>query len=548
MLKFAVMDGTRPAASWPLRHAHILGPDDVAIPAEIELRSGLIECSKRIGGAAALSVAIDLPRGAPSGADRNLLLRTCLLPERAEPYLLSLELARHQIMLMLNKLEEWGLFDEPADSPLMTRIGAAVATFSAAAVRGGNCGPEGPNAVADQLAREALTLAVQVGEEMALHAAQLTHRRRLSGQLGTATGPISVADAETKTASHAHGGASGVVLAEPPLIGCCINAGVFSAELASAVQQSCDFVTLPMRWLDMEPSEGKYAFAKTDKWIEWCILQAKLPVLGGPVLDVSPRCVPKWLAIFEHDYETLRDMVIEFVKTIVTRYRRTVTTWNVCSGLHAPGGISLSPEQAMDLTKYCIAVVRKLQPQAKVQIEIAQPFGEYTASAKGRSCLPPAIYAELLKQLGLPIDALAIRLQFGSGDPGRAARDILTAMSVLDRFAEIGYPISVSATGWPSGLRGAGEDEPGTWAGPWTPEVQAELVRKLGTALAGKSYIQSIAWHELYDIPVPPPAGISAGEMFAGGLVTGSGQPKPALAAVAALRQALRGKAEKLPG
>jgi len=556
MLKFAVMDGSLPAVEWPLRHAHLLGPDDVALPSEIDVRDGMICCSKRIGGAAALAVTFSLAgtvAGAAGGAaggaaqsERTFLLRTCLLPERGEPYLLSLELARRQVMLLLNKLEEWSLFDQPADSPLMLRINKAVAMFSRAAVSG-SPGPHGPTLKADALAREALREAIEAGEQLAFASAAATHKLRLSGRLSTVASLVSVADSESKESAHPHGASAGVCLPEMPQIGCCVGASVFSPELAAAVQQSCDFVSLPMRWLDMEPSEGKYAFAKTDKWIEWCILQAKLPVVAGPVLDLSEKSVPKWLAIFEHDYETLRDMVIEFVKTIVTRYRRTVTTWNVCSGLHAPGGLSLSPEQAMDLTKYCIAIVKKLQPQAKVQIEIAQPFGEYTAGPKGRACLPPAIYAELIKQLNLPIDALAIRLQLGSGDAGRATRDILSCAAMIDRYAEIGYPISISAVGFPGNNPARQvDDESGMWNGPWTLDVQAELLSKLGGVLAGKPAISSIAWHELYDVPTPAPAGCAAGEMPGGGLVTSAGAAKPVLAAVKNLRQVLRMRGEKL--
>lgn len=546
MLKFAVMEGDAPAVAWPLRQAHLLGPDDIAISADLELRNGLIYCSKRISGSAAL--AVTYPLGTPE-LPRDLLLRTCLLPERSEAYFLTLELARRQVMLILNKLEEWALFDESAASPLMVSVARAVELFSVAAgMATASAEHDGPVPEAERHARIALLYAVDTGEQLTLHAAQATHTRRLTGKLASSGGPAWVSDTERSEREHPPAGGSSVTLSELPQVGCCVSAAAFSPELCQALVQSCDFVNFPMRWLDMEPSEGKYAFAKTDKWIEWAILQAKLPVVAGPVLDFSAKSVPKWMAIFEHDYETMRDMVIEYIKAIVTRYRRTVTTWNICSGLHAPGGMLLSPEQAMDLTKYAVAVVRKLQPQAKVHVEVVQPFGEYTAGAKGRSCLPPTVYAELISQLNLPIDALAVRLQFGSGEPGRAARDLLSCVAMLDRLAEIEKPIVVSAFGCPSGApRGGLDEEAGTWCGPWSPQGQATLLTKLAAALAGRPYVQAITWHELYDVPHPPPPGVPAGEVSAGGLVTSAGVAKPALAALINFRQALRSGAEKMP-
>ena len=31
----------------------------------------------------------------------------------------------------------------------------------------------------------------------------------------------------------------------------------------------------------MDPTEGRYVFSKTDRWIEWAVGTAKLPLVGG---------------------------------------------------------------------------------------------------------------------------------------------------------------------------------------------------------------------------------------------------------------------------
>src|SRR5262249_182517 len=132
------------------------------------------------------------PDGLPAGL---LTLQTCLLPEREQPYLLSLELARHRLMLAINKLEDWALFDLPPDDPVMQSFDESRQAFTSAVVaRGG--GPAGAGAgrgysgEADGLARRALALAVDVSERIAFKQAQSQHARRASGELAAAAAAI----------------------------------------------------------------------------------------------------------------------------------------------------------------------------------------------------------------------------------------------------------------------------------------------------------------------------------------------------------------------
>src|SRR4051812_42971057 len=142
MLSFAVFDERGPARDWPLRRAHLFTTaDEVPLHGEVRLEDGVIRCSKAATESAglALQFPVDLPPGehppAPGqGLLGLLMLRTSLLPERDEPYLLSLELARHRIMLVLNKLEEWQLFDLPPEHPVMRQFEHAPGEFTAALV------------------------------------------------------------------------------------------------------------------------------------------------------------------------------------------------------------------------------------------------------------------------------------------------------------------------------------------------------------------------------------------------------------------------------
>jgi hypothetical protein len=283
-----------------------------------------------------------------------------------------------------------------------------------------------------------------------------------------------------------------------------------------------------------------------------------MPVVAGPLIDFREIAVPEWLYIWEHDYETLRELVYEHIKTIVTRYRRTVARWTVCSGLHVNASFAMTLERMMDLTRMCALLVRKLQPGAKVQIEVSQPWGEYLAHSK--RAMPPKLYAEMIPQAGIAIDALAVTLQMGQPDRGRYARDLMALSDLLDRYATLDKPLAITAAGVPSEVsRGSGdkvsrEDAPtdaptasrdtsaprhldtstdaGFWRAPWSPDTQARWLSQALAVCASKPYVHSVCWQDLYDSP--------AGEMPFGGLVSESGALKPAAGALADLRKQVR--------
>ncbi|MFN0010315.1 MAG: endo-1,4-beta-xylanase [Phycisphaerales bacterium] len=574
MLLFAVFDDAGPAAEWPLRHAYLVGGDDMVLAGEVSLEQGLLRCERRQEGACGLGIQFPVVSAAGTGkvggGQSLLTLRTCLLPQRTQPYLLSLELARHRLMLMLNKLEEWAFFDLAADDPMMVKVEETRLAFTAALLlhrstpplpppspSGAQAGAASPpvwfSREADRAARHALNLAVDASEDLARKQAHMQHARRLSGETARAAAmtppPNAITDHEARASRAAALGTPGVLLAEMPRTGISVSPAACTPELQAAVQATCDFLQMPMRWVDMEPTEGKYAFAKTDKWLEWAVTKAKLPVVAGPLVELRPGAIPDFLYIWEHDYETLKEVVFEHCKTLVTRYRKVVGTWIVASGLPCGGVFKLTYEQVIDLTRTCVLLVRKLQPSAKVVVEIAQPWGEYNAgpaqgSGQGWKAIPPTLYAELLNQLGLNIDALGVRLQMGHNLAGRSTRDPMSVSALLDRYANLDRPLMVSALGAPSlpppaptGPTPKGEaatpPDPGSWRGTWSPQQQARWLTDIATIAAGKPFVQSICWQELCDLE-------PGGEMPGGGLLTAPGAAKPALAAFQALHVALK--------
>ncbi|QNN24997.1 hypothetical protein HED60_22875 [Planctomycetales bacterium ZRK34] len=491
MLKFLVYENGRPATDWQMRSAHLLGAEDLGVRATIEFEDGAIICEKGAVGPASLALQFELPDVG------DLLLQTCLLPERDEPYLLTLELARHRLMRCIAKQEDWGMLDLAEDHPAAKRLALAKRKFYDAL-----CAMDEP-AEADKLARASLTCSIDASEELALsHAESLLTRRIANNALS----------------KHIFG--CGVGLAQP------------LDRLAQTMLSSFDYIRLPMPWRTLEPAEQEYNWAALDTWCEWAF-RNRLPILAGPVVSFTPEIVPDWLYIWEHDYDTVRDLLYEHVERVVTRYRSVVSLWNVVSGIHVNDAFSFNFEQLMDLTRMAMLLVKKIQPNARTLIEITHPFGEYYA-ANQRS-IPPMMYAEMVLQSGIPVDGFGIKLLLGQPTEGQLTRDLMQVSSVLDKFSGLGKPMHVTAVGAPSQmLTDNGEDQAaaaasGFWRKPWNANVQGHWLEAFYNVTLSKHFVESVAWIDLADH--------DDAEMPTGGLIGPNFQPKPAFKRLLTMRK-----------
>ena len=499
MIRFRVLD--RSSVRWSTGSAYLQGPEETPVAGEVREEAGAIVCEPAAPGSVGLCLACD-PEAEADGPIGMVVLQTCLLPQREAPYVLSLELARHRIMLLLTKLEAWGLFELGQDDPLIAQVSEARELFGRALVaqgailEGGARGEE-----ADALAWRSVAAGIRAGERMSLRQARRQLEERFGGELYKHS--LAMAQASPLNEGRPATGVvktpdtTGVVLEDLPTIGCTVNRDA-SEAVQEVVASSCDFINMPMRWVEMEPEEGKYAFTRTDTWIEWAVRKAKMPVSAGPIVDFRPEAVPEWLYIWENDYETLREIVYEHLRQLVIRYRRTVSRWTVVSGLHVNRGFRFGYEQMLDLTRLCVLTVRKLHPAARVYVELTSPWGEYVARSK--RAVPPALYAEMLSQMGITVDGLALRLEFGRRDRGGMARDLMSLSHLLDRYAVLDRPLAVSALGAPAGaVDGEAGEDAGGWRSGWSASTQRQFLLEAGAIALSKPYVQSVCWQGLFD-------------------------------------------------
>jgi hypothetical protein len=493
-------DGRRLSPFTPVG-ACVVGPESVPVPGEVSTKNGTLVVDRADDLAVGVSLLWD------AGPVGSYHLDTTRLPPREQPYNLNVELARSRLMKIIQKQEDWNLFDFPNSEAMNVELREAQGLFAAA------LGKLDQPQEAAQLADQSLALAIKVSEDLsAFHAELLLNRRRTNGAFVRHT------------------------------IGCRVNPQIQNQKYKDTAAAEFDYVVLPMSWKQFQPEEDAFETHAFDEWAEF-LARRRIPVIAGPLISFSEQDVPDWMFIWEHDFDTLRELTNEFIRKVVQRYRRTVGAWNVVAGLNTNSVFTLSFEQMIELTRVLVGQVKMLLPAAKTMVSITQPFGEYHAT-NGTS-VPPVLYAEMISQAGIPFDAFAVDLEMGVPSPGMFTRDLFQISCLLDRFSTLGRPVYLTAVCAPgrygpdAGDLSVGQldsSQAGRWHRPWDPTVQAEWMDAVYRLAMSKPFIESIAWGNLADMSHTIPSG---------GLLDDMLQPKPSFTLLRELRDQFRQWATK---
>jgi hypothetical protein len=476
--------------------AHLIGADGIPVRGDIQLANGEIRCAARSSDPFGLSLLW------PVEGFGTVQLETTRLPARDKPYILNLELARHRLMRITLKREEWGLFDYHGMDEIGELIDRARDLFIQAWGR-----IESPKEAAE-LADQSLRLGLEAGERMsAFHATVFLGRRQQSG--GFAKEFLGAA----------------VIPAWPPSL------------LTPAVRESVDFLRLPFTWRDVQPKEQEIRFERLDAWLE-AAEKARLPVRGGPLLNFGVQFVPDWMYIWENDFDTILEYARAHVQRCVRRYADRVGTWVAASGLHADNVFSLNFEQVMEITRMAAGAVKEIAPRSQVVIDLTQPWGEY--SAHSQRSIPPLLFADMAVQGGVPFDAFGLQFLFGIPSEGYHLRDLLQISSLIDKIANLGRPLHVTAVAVPSvdGAPGNPVAAGGAWKQPWSGEVQAEWLAAFCEVSLSKPYVDSVCLEGLADN--------GGATIPSGGLLTKDFGVKPACTRLAQMVRQLHGNVEDI--
>jgi len=462
VLKFVVFKDGHPASELDTKPCYLIGTDEVSLKGQIKFDRGLITCQKTGEEAAALAVMWEI-----KGAGK-FLLQTTRLPERDKPYILNVELARWRLMRILQKLEDWGLFDYPRTERITDLLDEARKLFVRALQN-----TVTPAKAAD-LADQALQMAMEAGEILArFHAARMLHPRLHNGGLGR------------------------------KIFGCRIHPDLDADQLAPDILSALNFVQIPVSWGGLYTARQQFNFAPLDRWFEF-MLKRRVTLKLGTVLSFAEKNIPPWLKGRTVDFELLRELVYEYLTAFGNRYGKVIRNWTVLSGIHADNGLNLSFEQVLDLTRLVCSRAKQLCSRAAAVVEITHPWGEYEVG--NARTIHPYLYADMVSQSGVNFDAFSLRLPFGTPNDGRYLRDFFQLSTLIDRYVLLGKPLHVT-TCVPSQLSDdlahpgpqAEKCEGGYWDSPWSPEIQARWFEVFSQIVLSKPQVESVTWDTLCD-------------------------------------------------
>ncbi len=492
-------DGKRLTAFEPVA-ATAIGPESVPIGGDVAFRDGLLVVNRKDEHASGVALLWDV---GPLGC---FILETTRLQPREKPYNLNVELTRFRLMKIMQKQEDWNLFDFPKADRFSARLQEAQNLFADA------LGMLDRPGEAAKLADRAMEIGVDLSEQLAVFHSDLLLARRKAG---------------SGFVRHVFGGR--------------VNPSIPNERYKELAASQFDYAVMPIPWKQLMPQEHVFESEPIDQWME-LLSKRRVPVIAGPIIRLDEASVPDWMVIWEHDFDMLREMAYEYVQKVVQRYRRAVAAWNVVAGLPTNAAFRLNFEQVIELTRLLIAQVKTLIPNARTLITITQPFGEY--HARGRASVPPLLYAEMVAQAGISFEAFGLEIEMGVPAPGMFQRDLFQISCLLDKFSTLGRPVFVTAVGVPGratpdpGDISEGRRDPshgGRWHRPWDPTLQAEWLEAVYQIALSKPFVESIAWADLADMHQTLPGG---------GLMDDMLRPKPVFQRLQQLREKIRQPAQ----
>jgi hypothetical protein len=472
------------------QQAYLTGRDRIGWPVRVTYNDGLLILRRTVSDSATLHLPwfVDGPG--------LLTLSTGMLLERPEPYLLPLELARGMVNQLRTQLFEWEAIGLLAPEEVSRKAAEATQQLAAATVQQAN------PLLASPLAEITLRTAIQTAEQLA--AAYVDQAFSVRG----------------KTDGKLKG-----------FLGADLGNGPLKDKIARHFLQSFNTANVPLAWRAVETAEDRFDFTVPDAQITWC-RQNGLKVAAGPLPLLDAFALPDWLTLFENDFDSLLQLVTQYVQAVVDRYSGQVDLWQCAGRINSSDALSLSEEEKFQLVLRTIEVIKETAPQSFVALCIDQPWGEYMS--RRNIDFPPLHFADALLRAGVGLCGLVLEINVGYHPGGTQPRHLLEFSRMIDIWSGFELPLWISLCA-PS----ADHEDPlarrqtALPSGAWTPAFQqAWAARHVPLALV-KIGVQGVLWNQLRDA--------SPHDFPHAGLLTPDNHPKPVLQTLAAIRQNMLG-------
>jgi hypothetical protein len=463
------------------------GPDNMPWPTEVLLRNGRLTVRRAVDESGNLVVPWSVE-------ERGLLLGTsATLMERQAPYDLVIELARGKVNQVRNQVADWRVGGLQLPPDLQQQTQELSLLFGRAVTAGPGEGT--------RLAQTALELGYRAADAVVRAYVEQVFHIRHQRQERLETG-----------------------------FGCRLGTAVPEGPAAQALAKAWNAASVPMSWHAVESEEASYRWEAPDALLAWALGQG-LEVTAGPLIDFSSAQLPAWLWLWERDLPSLATFMCKFVEAAVRRYRTRVRRWHLTAASNWASVLSLGEDELLGLTYRLGETARQVDPSLELVVGVAQPWGEYMATADRTHS--PFVFADTLIRSGLNLAALDVEVVMGVSPRGSYCRDLLELSRLLDLYALLGVPLQVTL-GYPSAAGTDPDADPelrvggGNWAGGFTPAAQAEWAAACAALVVCKPYVRAASWCHWSD---------AAPHQFPHcGLLDRDGRPKPALERVTELR------------
>jgi hypothetical protein len=456
-MRFQVFKNGKVLDKFKLCGSYLFGTDGVSIRrAKIAFKNGIIKCEKPNLGTAGLALLWPV-----DGFGRVLLPTTCL-PEREEPYILNVEVARARLMQIINKREDWSFFDSIEGLEDIYKEAQDLFIQSIQKIT------EPPQA--SKLADECLKKAVVFSEKLAIKQAEVLFNSR--GE------------------SHGFGRSCLGCRADPMKI--------YNSKYVERLLAFFGFVTIPINWVQIESNRGSYDFSMVDACID-VLGKKRLTMSAGPLLFFSKEKLPNWLLGSGWGFEKIREAAYQFVSKVVTRYTSDIHVWSVISSLNVLNVFGFNFEQVLEMTRAANMAVKAASDRGLKIIEISNPWGEYYAT--NPDTIPPLVYMDMVVQSGINFDAFGLSMRFGKNQSGMHIRDMMQISAVLDYFGPIAKPLYITDVEVPSqngdGLQQA--EVAGVWHKEWDQARQGQWIEQFCKIALSKQFVDTVTYSNLTD-------------------------------------------------
>jgi hypothetical protein len=488
LMSFLLPNDVSPATLADLSHTCVAGGyDSMPQPTQVIVESGRLKLIRDVDESGSVAAPWNV-----AGAGR-VMSSTATLIERADPYQLSVELARGKLNQLRNQSADWRMVGLQIPAAIDQLLAEASRLFGQSVTATTAASENTQSQAALETGYQAANQLVRVYVDQMLRA---RHQRQPRLETG---------------------------------LGVRLNAAVPPA-VSLDVADACNVVQVPFTWRNVEPVEAQYRWDESDAVMDWAV-KKKLRVTAGPLIDFSSHGMPEWLWLWEGDLPSLSSFMCDYVETLVGRYHKRIRRWHLTAGSNSARILKLGEDDLLSLTAHLANAARQVDPDLEIIVGVSQPWGEYMA--RSEHTYSPFVFVDTLIRAGIKLAAIDLEWVMGVTPRGSYCRDLLDASRLLDLYALLGIPLHVTAA-YPSQVGADSLADPtldanaGHWLAPLSADSQADWAADFLSLAICKPFVHSVVWAQLNDA--------EAHQFPHCGALDSAGMVKPVLAELRHLR------------